>query len=116
MTTLPSAGTVAAITERTRVTLSTRDYVVQIVFLVSIVGGGAFWINSKLADQRAADVAQDARIAQIETGMRRSESDSQALNAALVKLGDRLDGVTNKLSEISTGVARIDERTRKNTP
>lgn len=116
MTTMPSAGAVAAITDRTRVTLSTRDYIVQIVFLVTIVGGGAFWINGKLSDQRAADVAQDARIAKIEDGLGRSESDSQELNAALVKLADRLDGVTTKLSEISTGVARIDERTRRNTP
>ena len=84
----------------TRVSLSLRDYVAQATCLVGVAGACVWWINGRLAAQREFDVGQDARIGAIEQAQKRADSDSQAVNAALLKVTDRLEAVTFKLAEI----------------
>lgn len=97
----------------TKVSLTLTDLVKQAALLISIVGSGVLWTTSKLSEQREANVKQDERIAAVEMASKRHEADNAALNVTLTRFADKIEVMQAKLSEISTGVARIDERTRK---
>lgn len=108
---MTSNGTVS---EKTKVSLTIRDYIIQIGILVSVVGGFVFWVNNLVADERKSDAGQDMRLSLLESDVNRSQVEAQTLSATLIKLNERLEALNRELSSISAGVARIDERTQRN--
>ncbi|MCE2925664.1 MAG: hypothetical protein LW822_09500 [Phycisphaeraceae bacterium] len=104
------------VNDKTKVSLAIKDYLIQIGILVAMVSGFVFWVSSLVADERKADAIQDTRLSLIESDVSRAHVDVEAVNATLNKLNERLEALSRELSSISAGVARIDERTRRNTP
>lgn len=87
--------TTTPLTERTRASLPIRDYVIATLFMI----GWAVYADRRWTALESSRAQQEKEIAAIQAGR-------TADNA-------KLDRVIETLSDVRTGVARIEERTRK---